>query len=1005
MNAATVILRQTLVRGVIWAAFMALGLAAVVHTGLTQGPAGGAFATAQSIVQRQTVEVDGNVAMIGKPDADASGIAYAGNRYYAADLPGAAFVGVPSAWVGIPLADALKRPDAAALLFGVQTTLLMTLAAAALAWAAVRLGLTPLIGLAAGAIGAGAFLFPVGALTDAALLFVIVALLLALALADGADLRVEEGWTPHGRLALAGLLLGLLPLVVWYGWLACGCVGVVLIAQGGRRWWLRIPWLILGAAGPLTLLFLANAVWFGRPWREAWMYTVGAGWQRSIEGRLFDTPVTALQGAATAFGALLVRHPLLVVGLVGLTIGMYYVPWRARLTTFILAVTLGLPAVMERQSAGLVAESHPVLVVGAFAAAGYIILVALIARERAALLPFAIVASVALVAVGAVVSLITGGADRPIVVPIGTRPDIYITPIALCAGVVVLLTVPGLHVRRPAPQRATAMIGASVLIATLLTSCGTTATVRTAEVTQAPNLLPPLATRLATGTVSPLWTLDANARVLNDGATLTAQNVPGVATSPRVPVQAGDGYRFLAHVVLQPGATDPGKGAIVWLDAMQRTVAESAVPLSVGVIARDLAAPPMAVFAQVVVTITPGAIADTFRFEPRDGGRLDALPNYARAALSFSFDFETAMGGLIHTRGGTTDHDVNDAVARGIAMRDGANFLRRLFAGYDVRATFYVNGYNFLTGNTERRQYVGNPTYARYTATAAGFASDYWTTHPWYGDDPYGTEQSDPAWYFGTLTKQLQQDGHDIESHTFGHLFLHAGITPQQLDDDLTEWDRVAYQHGFPPAHSFAFPWRASNSVTAEYYAVLAKHGITNVTRYYDEKPNTFTLDPVSVYPQLRVVPDQELIDRQGDEMAADRGIDMALTSGGVFSLWAHPESITTAAAQAIWARVVAYAVDRRSLGLWVAPVTAVTDFADARDHLAVSSIQVGSTTRITVRNAGAAPSTGATLTLPRIPRQVGWSGGGGTHDINGAQIRVGDLAPGEATTIEVRFP
>ena len=77
---------------------------------------------------------------------------------------------------------------------------------------------------------------------------------------------------------------------------------------------------------------------------------------------------------------------------------------------------------------------------------------------------------------------------------------------------------------------------------------------------------------------------------------------------------------------------------------------------------------------------------------------------------------------------------------------------------------------------------------------------------------------------------------------------------------------------------------------------MLAKHGITNVTRFYDLQAGDGTIsNTVPVYPQIRVVPDQELIDRQGDEAAAQRGIDMALASGGVFSLWAHPENIATA--------------------------------------------------------------------------------------------------------------
>ena len=134
------------------------------------------------------------------------------------------------------------------------------------------------------------------------------------------------------------------------------------------------------------------------------------------------------------------------------------------------------------------------------------------------------------------------------------------------------------------------------------------------------------------------------------------------------------------------------------------------------------------------------------------------------------------------------------------------------------------------------------------------------------------------------------------------------------------------------------------------------------------------------------------------------RGIDMALATGGIFSLWTHPEDIATPAAQAIWGRVVAYAADRRSLGLWVAPVTTITNFVDARDQLRVSSVRIGGTTTLTVRDTGQAGVNDATLTLPGVPKQVSWMGGAGARDINGAQIRVGNILPGETITIEARY-
>ncbi len=1004
MNSRTSIARMTLLRIVVWGAFVALGLVGVVRTGLTAGPVGGVFATAQRIVEEGSIAVDGNTAMIGSLDAPASGLAYVNNHFVASADPGAALLATPAAWFGIPLAGSLHHSDAAILLIGVTAVLLLLLAAAALVWAGERLGVSPPLALLGGACGVGTMLFPVGALTNAVLVFAITAFLLALTFADGADNRVEEGWTPHGRLTLAGLLLACVPFAVWYGWITAGCVAVALVAQGGRHWWRRVPWLALGGALPTALFLIYNTVWFGRPWRGAWGYAIGDPWQRTVRGRFFETPMTNLRASFIALGALAARHPLLIVGLIGLAVGLFFVPWRARATTAILFVTLVIPAFLDRQPSGMVAEEQPILILGAFGAIGSLLLVAVLARDRPRWIPAVVLTAIGAVGSGIVVSIVTKGGDRPAIVSVGSDASTYVAPIALCIGAVALLLASGLRVPRIRRERIVAISGVAILLALSLSGCGATTPVRDTIMSTAPNLLPPVATRLVSKAINPLWTLDANARIAPDGTTLTAVNDVGSATSPRVPVQAGDGYRLSAHIVLAPGGTGTLVARLLWTDAMFRPLAASPITLAVGLPSATSAAPAGAAYVSVALALPLGALVDTIHLQPLDGGRLDALPNYAKAALAFSFDFETAMGGLIHTRGGLTDHDVADAEARGMLMRNGANFLRQLFAAYDTRATFYVNGYNFLTGNTTRQQFVGNPTYTRYTATTAGFASDYWVTHPWYSDDPYGTEQTNPAWYFGSMTKQLAEDGHDIESHTFGHIFLHAGITAQQLDDDLTAWDTVAKENGFAPAHSFAFPWRASNSVTAEYYAVLVKHGITNVTRYYDLKLGTYDLQSVPVYPQIRVVPDQELIDRAGDEASAQRGIDMALATGGIFSLWAHPENITSPAAQAIWGRVVAYAADRRSLGLWVAPVTTITNFVDARATLRVSSVRIGATTVLTLRDDGQAGVNDATLTLPGAPKQVAWTGGSGARDVNGAQIRVGNILPGETITIEARY-
>lgn len=1010
--------RGLLLRLAVWAAFLAFGLAAVAHAGLSIGASGGVFATAQALAREGVPTIGGNTALIGPLDATARGIAYRNGDYWDAHPPLAALLGAPAAWAGVPLADALHAPGEAVLLLGVTGVLLLLAAAAALVWAGERMGMPPGAALLAAVLGVGALLWPDGALTDTIVLTALAGVLLALVLADGADARVEAGWTPRGRLIMTGFVLGLLPGAASFGVVPLAVLAGALVVQGGRRWWQRVGWLLIGIVPPLALAVGLMTAWFGSPLATARQGGVGEGWARSLIGIYLSTPLLVTWNAGVALLQLLARHPLLLVGWVGLLVGLVFVPWRARVNVVLLLVTLGVPALFERQYPGVVAEEHPIAVLGAFAAAGYLLLVALVARDRLRLLPVTFGVGVLLIAAGVGVSIALPGASAP-VVPVESNPAVFIAPVGLCAAVLSLLAVPALGTPRPRRRRRLrAGSGAALLLLPFLIACGAPAPGSAPLPVDAeigPNLLPPFGVRTGTGVTEAVWTLSSGVTPAADGTALSANGAgtaSGTAASAHVPVQAGDRYRVSLQVVGPAGAAT-GSARAIWLDAAGARLGEAVIPLQAGPNVRVVAAMAGATAMQLALALPPGVSVSNPALTPLDGGRLDPWPDYERAALAFSYDWETAMGGLIHTRGGTTAHDVADAEARGIAMRTGAQFLRRTFDAYDLKATWYVNGYNFLTGNTEHRQFAGNPTYTRYNVANAGFLTDYWTTHPWYGDDPYGTEAANPAWYFGSLTKEWLADGQDIQSHSFGHLFLHAGITAQQLDDDLTAWDTLARENGVAPARSFAFPWGASNSLTAEYYAVFAKHGITNVARFYDTKPGTYEIGTVPQRPTIRVMPDtqlitgseQETITNRGDEMMARRGIDLTLAGGGAWSLWTHPESVTTPTAQALWGRVIGYAADRRKDGLWVVPVTTVMSFAAARDGLHVTSFRVGEQTAITVTNTGTAPVVGATLTLPRTPQRITFTGGNGLPDQREAQVRLGTLGAGQTLTLMVTGP
>jgi peptidoglycan/xylan/chitin deacetylase (PgdA/CDA1 family) len=383
------------------------------------------------------------------------------------------------------------------------------------------------------------------------------------------------------------------------------------------------------------------------------------------------------------------------------------------------------------------------------------------------------------------------------------------------------------------------------------------------------------------------------------------------------------------------------------------------------------------------------AVAGTPRFHApalaQAGLRIEPWPDGAQAALAFSFDWESAMGGLIHSKGGD-GHDVAYAEARGRNMRAGADILDGLFQRSKIRATFYATGYNLLDGNTAHRQFAGNPIYP--FGPKWGWADDWWLTHRWYENDPYGTVQTAPAWYFGDQTDRLRAAGDEIASHTFGHLYV-RGTLPISLTLDLDEWAGAAQARGLPPVRSFAFPWQSSNSSKAETYKVLADHGIDSVTRLYAQDVpggDYFTLSAVRAYPSLAVMPDRLLGPPGPDSGDSSASLDVAganqaqavisetIARRGVTSFWTHPEELTKPDGQtrAAWADTIAAAAAARDRGdLWIAPVSEIVQ--RWRDVRQVDMVMTGDGTRFnaTVTNHSPHPLAGLTLTLPRAARSL----------------------------------
>jgi peptidoglycan/xylan/chitin deacetylase (PgdA/CDA1 family) len=519
----------------------------------------------------------------------------------------------------------------------------------------------------------------------------------------------------------------------------------------------------------------------------------------------------------------------------------------------------------------------------------------------------------------------------------------------------------------------------------------------------------------------------------------------------RAPVQGGKLYR------LQFTATGAGQLDWVWTDDGHQPVktADNQPVPSVrqewksGAFLDSRAAPPGAAYLQLVFTPATAGQLGSFGLAD-DSIRVEPMPNYARAALSFSFDWESTMGGLIHSQGGvpvqgTTNEGggtelnnqnltaaLNDAVGRGMNMRNGADNLLNIFNRFQVKGTFYATGYNLLDGNTQKTQFLGNPIY-KWANPQHGWESTYWLTNPWFGLDPYGTYKTHPAWYFGDQTDRLNAAGQDIQSHTFGHLYV-RGTTVQEFTADMDTFLNYAKARKLPPVRSFAFPWKSSNSLTADWYNAMVKRGFTSVTRLYDldqmvryqdagqiqfdnckRTPDNkvifnefagpcntyFYLNQVKNVPQLTVLNDYHLITGERSEATAYSVINELLRRRGYGSIWTHPESVVNPVDQEAWTRVVQYATQQRVAGLWVDSVTNLVQFREDASQVEVTANwqEQGKKVSLVVTNHAKNALEGVTLTMPANIRQAAGSAG-----FKASQLLVPNLQPGQSLTINVNF-
>ena len=448
--------------------------------------------------------------------------------------------------------------------------------------------------------------------------------------------------------------------------------------------------------------------------------------------------------------------------------------------------------------------------------------------------------------------------------------------------------------------------------------------------------------------------------------------------SPLIAVRPGERYR----VAFRALADDPAKPSATrvrvrfhWLDAEGAEFSNLGGPWhdvphrEWATVSSDAAAPAEA--TQLAISIH---LASDDRVVINElqlgqiGVRIGAWPDGKQAALAFSFDYETAMGGLVHSRSDDPNYAI-DALERARRMRAGVDEILQLFAPAEIRGTWYVNGYNFLTGNREQRRFMGDPTYS-WASTDAGWLTDKWVETPWFSPDPYGDEQSNPEWYFGSQIEVLKAARQDIQSHTFAH-FAGGLVAPDDWDADFAAWRNLAEAQGVSPATSLAFPWSYTQGMRWDNWEVLEAQGIRSVTRT-NWSQGRFRIADREAY-ALRRLPGHESITVVADEYLTPASvenvlqrIEIARLNGGAIDVWAHSEEVTSPEQQTAWERVIAAREP-----FWVAPIPEIVAWNEALRHVTVQLRTEAPRYVFEVGNGSEDALRGLTLILPFTPGRV----------------------------------
>jgi len=309
-----------------------------------------------------------------------------------------------------------------------------------------------------------------------------------------------------------------------------------------------------------------------------------------------------------------------------------------------------------------------------------------------------------------------------------------------------------------------------------------------------------------------------------------------------------------------------------------------------------------------------------------------------RGTMVVSLDFELSWGRFIN-------HPVTVLDAESFGTRKHIKRLLALLDQYEIPITWATVGHLMLDGCTRDCNGQAHSDVSPH-ACYSGFSRD------WYYFDPCTTASSAPGWYAPDVLEWIQSARvrHEIGCHSFAHIvYGDQECTPAAARADLKAAIETAAQKGIT-LKSFVFPKNQvghleilkASGITAfrgrGSRKNLKKLGIVSQLRRLALKPynlmHTFlglplrVLRPEEVLPGLWDIPSnhffqprrgiRKVMPKGSQGRIANRTIDRAVKTGGLYHMWFHPFNLNTDTAAMFYGleQVFAHAHRLREAGL-----------------------------------------------------------------------------------------